>query len=1161
MCNHWCLTFCEKSIPFINGRPAVLEVGSRDINGSARHVLRHLASSYTGIDIVAGPGVDEVLDVAHLSERYEVAPFDLVVSTEMLEHCVDWKNAIYQILKVLKQDGLLILTTRSPGFELHDYPVDYWRFTKKDMHNIFNGAGTLLDIEDDLTLGWPCGIGIILRKTANDAYLNTWLNGLANYEVAKAGDNEINLSSNRAIIFDQYSRYKACADILNIVSPGGATILDAGSGEGCLLGDFLPNYQITYVDPLLSLHPERAGNKIAGDIFTTELDGQKFDYVVSIDTLEHVPADRRYAFIERICSLSRKGIVLAFPASDAGDAINTDKWINDVYFMAYGKDYPWLAEHFKFQLPKLSEVLDQLKTIGLQTRVTQNGHTPWLKDLLSFILCALDVPSLQPAVRELSNYFNSQLYEFDYMAPAYRQIILATKDILPDVAERDDSEELKKETIRRWEYINKRIIGSPGAFWEQSHKYEEQERQYKQEVAGLEKRLNEVLSSLTWKIGSLLRKVTGIDFLMRNLAARSAGRRLPMRIETRDFRIPKQYDVICLPVIDWFFRFQRPQQMLTQFAGHDSRVFYINLKFMRRRAAEFHASQIRKNIFDISIHANPTLNIYKDNINEADLNSMMGSLEALRKEAGIVEAVCIVHLPFWQPLAKKIREVFGWKIVYDCMDEHAGFSTNNEAMLANEEILAKTCDLLVTTARPLYQKMKKYNERRLLLPNATDFTHFSVLPPNNLLGGMKKPIIGYYGAIADWFDNEIVEYIAENRKDWSFVLIGQTFGSDITKLKKMPNVHFLGEKPYSELPKYLYWFDVCIIPFKLTELILATNPVKFYEFISSGKKVVSVELPELLPYAKHLYLARDKHEFLRKVEEALEEKDSGLASQRIALARENTWEARYEVLCTEIKEVYRKVSIIVVTYNNLDYTKLCIGSIFEKTQYPNIEIVIVDNNSGDGTGEYLKELAGKHPEVRTIFNSENAGFAKANNQGILVASGDYIVLLNNDTIVTRGWLSRLIAHLEDEGIGAVGPVTNSCGNEAKIEVPYKAVEELEEFSERFIREHASPKSFEIRVLAMYCFAARKSLIDKVGLLDERFQVGMFEDDDYAHRIRQKGYRVVCAEDVFIHHFGEASFNKLKGNGAYKKIFKENKRRFEEKWGMSWEPHKFREGKS
>jgi len=295
-----------------------------------------------------------------------------------------------------------------------------------------------------------------------------------------------------------------------------------------------------------------------------------------------------------------------------------------------------------------------------------------------------------------------------------------------------------------------------------------------------------------------------------------------------------------------------------------------------------------------------------------------------------------------------------------------------------------------------------------------------------------------------------------------------------------------------------------------------------------------------------------------KIEQAMNDYSPAKVSARIEFAQNNTWEERYAQILQSITPLYPKVSIIIVTYNNLKFTKLCINSIFSKTLYPNFEIVVVDNNSTDGTREYLEILAARNSNVTLVLNNANEGFARANNKGIAASAGEYLIFLNNDTIVTSGWITRLLRHLADETVGMVGPVTNFCGNEAKIKVPYASPDEIEGFAENYSRDHAEPASFDIKVLAMYCLAMKKKIIEEVGSLDERFGIGMFEDDDYAHRVRLKGYRVICAEDVFIHHFGEASFGKLKISGEYMKLFEENRRRFEEKWGIQWEPHKHRE---
>jgi GT2 family glycosyltransferase len=249
----------------------------------------------------------------------------------------------------------------------------------------------------------------------------------------------------------------------------------------------------------------------------------------------------------------------------------------------------------------------------------------------------------------------------------------------------------------------------------------------------------------------------------------------------------------------------------------------------------------------------------------------------------------------------------------------------------------------------------------------------------------------------------------------------------------------------------------------------------------------------------------------------------------------------------------RHVSIIVVSYNALPFTRLSLESILESTDYPGYELIVVDNGSTDGSPEYLQELADRHPHVQVALFGANAGFAHACNHGLAMSTGGTLVLINNDTMTPPGWLGKLVAKLRDQSVGLVGPVTNRMGNEAEIETSYDTWGELLDFaSER--SEQYDGESFDIETLTMFCVAMRRDLYEAVGLLDERFEIGMLEDDDYSRRVRGAGYRLVCAEDAFVHHFGETSFGKLIPTGEYARILKENQQRFEEKWGEPWKPY-------
>ncbi len=244
----------------------------------------------------------------------------------------------------------------------------------------------------------------------------------------------------------------------------------------------------------------------------------------------------------------------------------------------------------------------------------------------------------------------------------------------------------------------------------------------------------------------------------------------------------------------------------------------------------------------------------------------------------------------------------------------------------------------------------------------------------------------------------------------------------------------------------------------------------------------------------------------------------------------------------------RDTSIVILSYNNLEYTEDCINSIRDFTESGTYEIIVVDNASSDNSVSWLKE---QH-DIKLIVNTENKGFPAACNQGMRLAEPkNDILLLNNDVIVTKNWLANMKTALySDEKVGAVGAITNSCSYYQQIKCNYETMDEMFKFAEK--NNVSSPKKWEQRAkLIAFCMLIRREVVDVVGGLDEIFTPGNFEDDDYSFRIIVAGYKLLLCRDVFIHHFGGLSFGRDK---AMWELMERNERKLFDKWGIDNSEH-------
>jgi glycosyltransferase involved in cell wall biosynthesis len=340
--------------------------------------------------------------------------------------------------------------------------------------------------------------------------------------------------------------------------------------------------------------------------------------------------------------------------------------------------------------------------------------------------------------------------------------------------------------------------------------------------------------------------------------------------------------IIFPPSLDWHSQlFQRPQQLALAMARQGALIFYVQpVRSYRQPGIE----KIQERLYLCKIP--------------------VGSFWFLKNP--------IIYLLTWN--AKYSAAFDHPQVIYDFVDELGAFEGKQTQILRQHDRLLRNADWVVATAMRLYQQVLPIRPDVLLCPNGVDYDFIVQAKqpqpvPADLAAilGQGKPIIGYYGALAHWFDFNLLTQVAKIRRDLSFVLIGPDTDKSLRKSRAsdLPNIFWLGVKAYDKIPQYLHYFDAAIIPFCLNEVSHATSPIKLFEYMAGGKPAVITAMEESKRYPGVL-VAIDAPDFSNKLTVALQLKSDPQYLQEIdQVAREYTWDKHAQQILQALAEKTR----------------------------------------------------------------------------------------------------------------------------------------------------------------------------------------------------------------------------------------------------------------
>jgi UDP-galactopyranose mutase len=357
----------------------------------------------------------------------------------------------------------------------------------------------------------------------------------------------------------------------------------------------------------------------------------------------------------------------------------------------------------------------------------------------------------------------------------------------------------------------------------------------------------------------------------------------------------------------WGFVYQRPQHLLSRLAhSHGRRILYIEepvhddseVPFWERRTVEPNVTVYRPHTPGRSVGFTSEQQPLLEHL----LNSLL-------EEEGIGEYTAWLYTPMALPLLKTLRQQPG-AVVYDCMDELSAFLGAPAELIEREAELFQAADVVFTGGPSLYRSKKDKHRNVHCFPSSVDVTHFAEalkIPEAPDQAVLPHPRLGYFGVIDERMDLALIERLAGARPGWQLVMVGPVVKIEPARLPRRPNIHWMGQRSYSELPGYLAGWDVCLLPFARNEATRFISPTKTLEYMAAERMIVSTPIADVAePYGGIVFLGATPEEFISACEQALNvnrrERSDRLAKTRAVLAR-TSWDLTAARIEDEIAKV------------------------------------------------------------------------------------------------------------------------------------------------------------------------------------------------------------------------------------------------------------------